>query len=349
LNVASDRTLTYELQPAAGGDQPVGTYPQIFANTANIDGTLVGAITTPNGLFADSYFWDNVIDAVTLVGTFDSCELGSPYAVSPLLDFGCIYDANNNVDLGLDRVAFNAVAVTENQIAVATGIENVYDVGLTGPFGDLAAELFTLDLGSLLNAYDQLSGVEYPHYLHSIRNSQFVLNTFVNDQLDCAIDPQAWRSCRNPTEGGRVWIMGQYGWNDLDSNDNAIGYDGNHWAGTLGGEYRFGNFALGAFVGYRNVDMDFPDALVGSEAEGGGWHLGLTASYDVGSFYVAASAATRASMATSIGISQSGRSSARRMAIRTSICGLYMSKVADVSMSAARRGSPRTLRSTGPA
>ena len=80
--------------------------------------------------------------------------------------------------------------------------------------------------------------------------------------------------------------MGQYGWTDLDSNDNAIGYDGNHWAGTLGGEYRFGNFALGAFVGYRNVDIDFPDALVGSEAEASGWHLGLTASYDVGSFYV---------------------------------------------------------------
>ena len=84
------------------------------------------------------------------------------------------------------------------------------------------------------------------------------------DQLDCAIDARGLDNCRTPDEGGRVWIMGEYGWADLDSNDNAIGYDGNHWAGTLGGEYRFGNFALGAFFGYRNVDVDFPDALVGS-------------------------------------------------------------------------------------
>ena len=59
--------------------QPVGTYPQIFANTANIDGNLVANITTPNGLFADSYFWDNVIDANALNGTFASCTLGAPF------------------------------------------------------------------------------------------------------------------------------------------------------------------------------------------------------------------------------------------------------------------------------
>ncbi|HEX5499906.1 MAG TPA: hypothetical protein VFX03_11785, partial [Thermomicrobiales bacterium] len=31
LNVASDGTLTFQLQPASGGLQPVGSYPQIFA------------------------------------------------------------------------------------------------------------------------------------------------------------------------------------------------------------------------------------------------------------------------------------------------------------------------------
>ena len=38
LNIGTDGTITYELQPAAGGTQPVGTYPQIFADVANIDG-----------------------------------------------------------------------------------------------------------------------------------------------------------------------------------------------------------------------------------------------------------------------------------------------------------------------
>ena len=286
-NQAAGGTITYDLQPAVGGTQPVGTYPQIFANTANIDGNLVANITTPTGLYADDYFWDNVIDAVTLNGTFDSCSVGGAQAVSPLLGLTCIYDANENVDLGLERFAFNSLGgLTDNQLAVSTALENVYDVSLTGPFGTLVAELFTLDEPTLINAYDQLSGVEYPNYLHAVRNSQFVLNTFVNDQLDCAISAGGLDNCRVPEERGRVWMMGQYGWNDLDSNSNAIGYDGNHWAGTVGGEYRFGNFALGAFVGYRNIDIDYPDALVGSKAEANGWHLGLTASYDVGSFYI---------------------------------------------------------------
>src|SRR4029453_17183419 len=89
-NQAAGGTITYDLQPAAGGVQPIGTYPQIFANTANIDGNLVANITTPNGLFEDSYFWNNVIDAVTLNGTFDSCSLGAPFSTTPLLGLTCI-------------------------------------------------------------------------------------------------------------------------------------------------------------------------------------------------------------------------------------------------------------------
>ena len=89
LNVGNDGTLTYELQPASGGPQPVGSYAQIFADTANLAGTLVAQITTPNGLFADSYSWQNVIDANALEGTFDHCQLAGPYAGSLLLTFGC--------------------------------------------------------------------------------------------------------------------------------------------------------------------------------------------------------------------------------------------------------------------
>ena len=74
LNIGTDGTITYELQPAAGGTQPVGTYPQIFADVANIDGaTLLADVTPAGGLFADSYFWDNVIDAETLNGEFATC------------------------------------------------------------------------------------------------------------------------------------------------------------------------------------------------------------------------------------------------------------------------------------
>ena len=286
-NQAAGGTIIYELQPAAGGTQPIGSYPQIFANTANIDGNLVARITTPNGLFADSYFWNNVIDANTLNGTFDSCALDGAYGNSPLLGLACTYDATENVDLGLTRTPFDGVAgLTDNEEAVAAAIENVYGVGLTGPFGNLVAELFTLDLGDLLDAYDQMSGVEYPNYLHAVRNNSFVQNTFVNDQLDCAIDLRGIAACAEPTYEGRVWILGDYNWGKLDSNSNAIGYKANDWAGTIGGEYRMGHFTLGAFAGYRHLDVDFPDALVGSKIKGKGWQLGLTAAYDVGTWYV---------------------------------------------------------------
>jgi len=75
-------------------------------------------------LFADSYFWNNVIDAVTLNGTFDTCTLGGGLANGVLLNLTCIYDAGENVDLGLARVPFNEVpGLTENELAVATDIE----------------------------------------------------------------------------------------------------------------------------------------------------------------------------------------------------------------------------------
>jgi hypothetical protein len=188
LNVGPEGTLTYELSPVDGGVQPVGTYPQIYADTANLDGTLVAAfVNNTNGLFFDDYFWDIVIDANVRIGEFAACTMSGVNLNSPLLDFsGCIYDDQNNVDLGLNRIAFNEVAgLTRNELAVATAIENVYGVDLTGDFGGMVAELFTLDEPDLILAYDQLSGVEYPNYLHAVRNNSFAINSVVSDQIDC--------------------------------------------------------------------------------------------------------------------------------------------------------------------
>ncbi len=289
LNMDADGTLTFQMQPATGGTQPVGTYPLVYADTANLAGTLAVDIYPANGLFADSYFWDNVIDANTRNGTFASCVLASPYASTPLLSgLSCTYDANENVDLGLSRVAFNAVGgLTKNQLAVSTAIENVYATDLTGSFGNLVAELFTLDQPQLVQAYDQMSGVEYPNYLHDVRNNQFVLNTFINDQLDCAIDfGRGVQGCRDPRAGWRVWGMGTYDHGKLDSSLNAIGYKADNWSGTIGVDYLAGNFSVGVFGGYRDLSVDFPDALVGSSISANGWHIGVDATYDVGNWYL---------------------------------------------------------------
>ncbi|HYX46176.1 MAG TPA: hypothetical protein VE820_05080, partial [Sphingomicrobium sp.] len=78
LTVGADGTLTLDLPAAAGGAAAPGTYPQIFADTANLGGTLVANIRPANGLF-DNASYDNVIDANTRNGTFAKCALAGPY------------------------------------------------------------------------------------------------------------------------------------------------------------------------------------------------------------------------------------------------------------------------------
>ena len=287
LNVGGDGTLTYELQPSAGGTQLAGNYAQVFANTANLDGTLIADITTGNGLFADSYFWNNVIDANARDGTFNACLTGAPSDASPLLKLDCTYDANANVDLSLTRLAFDAVhGLTGNQLAIAGAIENIYDIDLTGPFGELVAELFLLNEGNLVDAYDQLSGVEYPNYLHAVRNNSFVLNNVVSDQIDCAVHFGGTDQCRDPEPGGRIWVKGTYNNAEIDGSDDLVGHDASNRSAMIGGDYQIGNFKLGALAGYRDISVDFSDALAGSSIDAHGWQLGLYGAYDIGSFYV---------------------------------------------------------------
>src|SRR4029079_14212486 len=92
LTLASNGALTLELEPGAGGVQVAGSYGQMFADTANVDGTLEGLLAPKDGLFADSYSWQNVSDGNALNGKFDSCMLGGAYAGSLLLTFKCSYD-----------------------------------------------------------------------------------------------------------------------------------------------------------------------------------------------------------------------------------------------------------------
>ena len=116
-------TVTFELEPAAWGVQPIGTYPQIFANTANIDGNLVASSRPRMGC-----------SRTAISGTMSSTRQHPQRHVRQLLDrrrrttsrhcstSDCVYDALTIVDLGLERIAFNALAgLTDNQLAVADG------------------------------------------------------------------------------------------------------------------------------------------------------------------------------------------------------------------------------------
>ena len=189
-------TIVFGLEPAAGGDQAPGTYPQVFANTAHIDGTLEARFTTPNGLFADDYFWDNLIDANALDGTFDQCQIGGATAGSLFLNVECIYDTSNNVDLALTRTPFDEIAgLNRNGLATATGLECIYDTSLTGGIVDVLADLFLFtDVANYNTALNMLSGSAYANYLQSFP----CLGVHYNDLLDHATN------CEIPALAGSV-------------------------------------------------------------------------------------------------------------------------------------------------
>src|SRR5207247_8203248 len=113
--------------------------------------------------------YQNVIDANTRNGTFDSCTATGVVANSLLLTFGCVYDANNNVDLQLTRAPFESVAgLNRNGIAVATGLDSYFNVNLTGGPANLFADLFLIsDAANYNTALDMLSGSSYANYLNS--------------------------------------------------------------------------------------------------------------------------------------------------------------------------------------
>jgi uncharacterized protein YhjY with autotransporter beta-barrel domain len=286
LTVGADGTLTYELQPATTGVQPAGSYPQIFANTANLAGTLVADI--PNtGLFADSYSWDNIIDANTLNGTFDQCVVPG-YGGSLLLDVTCSYDANANVDLAIDRVAFNEVAgLNGNGSAVGTGLECIYDVGVTGGLADMFGDLFLItDAANYNIALNQLSGSSYANYLNSFPSLGVHYNDVVDHATNCEVPALAGSvlECR-ASSPIHVWGQLDYQWRKVDGDGEAGDAKSKRFTGLLGIDATVGNAAiLGIDGGY--VTNSFRDSQFGDKLKGDGWQVGAYAVYDPGPFFL---------------------------------------------------------------
>ncbi|MFA7264026.1 MAG: autotransporter outer membrane beta-barrel domain-containing protein [Caulobacter sp.] len=254
----------------------------IVTNTANLAGTLRIHLSSPNGLFANAYSFDNIIDANTLNGRFSSVVSSTG---SPLLALTAIYDNAANVDLMVARVGFGAVpGLTFNQSAVGDGIETVYDPALTGPFAGLLANLFLLDAASYPVALEQLTGAQTAGYLQAVRDSSQQLNNVIADQSSCVMSEAGFDACRNPTTGLRMWAAAGQNSASIDSDDNAPGYDNKHGFGLLGLDYVFGQTMVGGYAGFRNMEVEFDRQSGRIEADG--WLLGLRAAYDRGDFYV---------------------------------------------------------------
>ena len=91
LALGADGTLTLDLPAATGGTAAIGTYPQIYTNTAELHGTIVANISSPNGLY-ETTLYDDVIDSNVTDQTGLRCVATGVPANSLLLSFGCVYD-----------------------------------------------------------------------------------------------------------------------------------------------------------------------------------------------------------------------------------------------------------------
>ena len=280
LNIAAGGTLIFELPT---GEDPEAAYPQIVADVANLDGTLL--VRSGSNLYGDSYLFEDVIDANVRNGQFDSCGIdGNP----ALLELNCVYDAQGNVDLGLERIAFNAVdGLTRNQGAVGSGIEALYDVNLAGPFAEMIASLFTFDDGEYRSALDQLSGATYAAYQQSFHSLGTRYNQLIDRATECTM-PRRAASAIDCRTTGKVHLWGQLdaGSRKLDGDAEAPGYDSDHWTAIIGADVRVGtNAVIGASFAKVSDDADYRD---GSWTEADGYLAGLYATFDPGSYYVKA-------------------------------------------------------------
>lgn len=292
FTVATDGTITFELQPTAGGTQPVGTYPQVYANQATLEGTLVADITPAGGLFFDDYFWDNVIDAHVRNGGFDGarCVLDGTYAGSLLVDLDCIEDANANIDLALTRVAFDAVpGLNQNGIAVGSGLECIYDPTLTGGIADLLADLFLFtDPVNYNIALNQLAGEGYANYLQSFPSLGVHYNDLVDRATNCEIPALAGSilECR-ASAPLHLWGQLDYQWRKADGDDEAGTAKAKRFTGLIGLDANVGNAAIiGGSLGY--VTNNTRTSRFDEKVNGDGWQVGLYGAYDPGQFYVKA-------------------------------------------------------------
>lgn len=288
FTLASGGTLSLDLNLSSGGSNAISSLAApppiqvVAANTVTLSGTLLLNLSTPNGLYADVYNLDNIIDANTLNGTFSSVRTSTG---TPLLVPVAVYDSGANVDLTITRVGFGATAgLTGNQRAVGNGIEAVYDPAATGPFAAMQANLFLLDATDYPLALEQLTGAQTAGYLQSLRNLSQQLNGMIAAQSDCLTRGGAIEACREPDAGFRLWALGGQGNANVDADANAPGSDAQQSFALVGVDYLTGHATFGGYLGYRDLEVDFDRQRGRVEADG--WVLGARASYDTGDFYV---------------------------------------------------------------
>ena len=290
LNMGSDGTITFDLPAPVGGgaNEPIGTYPQVFVNTANLDGTIVANIAAPaNGLW-DNTTYQNVIDATTRNGTFDTCTINGIPTGSLLISAGCIYDNANNVDIGVIRAPFESPGgLNQNGTSVATGLDSYFDVTLTGGAANMFADIFRISDNVNYNiALNMLSGSSYANYLQSFPSLGVHYNDLLDHATNCEVPALAGSvlECR-ASAPIHVWGQLDYQWRKADGDIEAGTTKSNRFTGLLGIDANVGNAAiLGVSAGY--VNNHTRDHQFGDSVNADGMQVGAYAVYDPGAFFV---------------------------------------------------------------
>jgi len=307
LNIANDGTLVYELTPSTDA----GDYSQLFAREANIDGKFVALYGA--GFYGDSMVYEDIIDAEVL-NTVDPVQgFAEVDDNSALLNTQAVVDENDNIDLNVQRVAFNEVdGLTRNQRAAGGAIEDVYDrINPDSDFGRLVGSMFTLDDGDYNRFMDQLTGAEHAQHLQSVLWSTRAINRIITERMECegaygaytqtssakvgdntvmptADAPVASTGCFEPGTAS-VWMRGFGQWNALDGDQEAPGYDETQYGILFGGDYAFDeNWFAGIAGGYFNSEGDFDNwgGREGATIDYDGLQLAAYGGYDNSIYYL---------------------------------------------------------------
>ena len=235
------------------------------------------------------YAYDNVIDANVRAGQFDRACSAALTRIRCCSGFECSYDNQANVDLAIERMAFDAVAGPQRQWQRRSArASSASTTCLTGGIADLLADLFLFsDPVNYNTALNMLSGSVYANYLQSFPSLGVHHNDILAKATDCEVP--AWlvrcsSAARRPrsTCGARPTISGARRMATMrrarpsrSAVRGVVGVDT-----TVGGA---GSSAARSAMSRTTSRQQF-----GDEVDAGGFQVGLYGVYDPGTFYVKA-------------------------------------------------------------
>lgn len=263
------------------------------------DRDAAGLLTPTADFRTVSYVWDIVIAEGGVVGTFDELgfdggpndgaviighdEEGNPVRV-PLLKAYLQYLPDRVRIISI--MDFAIVAMTPNQLAVGTALDNITQFGLnTDSFHEALAFLSQdpnkKDVLNVLgpegfNAFNEV-GIslakhgEHHAYLRTIEaqgrtldsSARVVMNVTDNSTVGASDDDNR----------ATFWLAGQWSDTDIDAKNGFIGYDYETVAGYGGFDYLItDNLLLGIMAGFGNTDVEYDGR--GWEGDVDSWQFG---------------------------------------------------------------------------